>query len=167
LTSIDFGSNKFGSQGATAIAQALKINENLCSMGLMMNKLGRQGATDIAEALIANRTLTSIDLRQNQLDETDVDALVEALAQNKVLTKLQSESKVRDRVNPYLQRNRNMKRQGCLTLLALRHNRRGLWAAISKDVLQLIVRQAFPEIVGENQVKYPMNSVSPSGVSFT
>jgi len=52
--------NKIGDQGATAVAEALKVNGALTNLNLFINKIGDQGATAIAKALEVNGALTAL-----------------------------------------------------------------------------------------------------------
>ena len=52
--------NNIGPSGATAIAEALKVNGALTTLWLANNNVGDQGATAIGDALKVNSALTNL-----------------------------------------------------------------------------------------------------------
>ena len=58
----DLSYNKIGSEGATSIAESLKINSSITQINLGFNKIGSEGATSIAESLKINSSITQINL---------------------------------------------------------------------------------------------------------
>ena len=68
--------NSIGDEGATALAEALKVNTTINDMYLGKNSIGDEGATALAEALKVNTTITTLDLRNNSIgDEGKVAVL--------------------------------------------------------------------------------------------
>jgi len=59
--------SQIGFQGATAIADALKVNGALTALSLGDNRIGDQGATAIADALNFNGSLTELNLIYNNI----------------------------------------------------------------------------------------------------
>ena len=54
--------NPLGDEGATCIADALKINQSLKKLIFRWNNIGKIGAAAIAEALKINQSLKQLDL---------------------------------------------------------------------------------------------------------
>ena len=50
--------NNIGATGATALAEALKVNSTIITLNLRNNNIGDTGATALAEALKVNSTIT-------------------------------------------------------------------------------------------------------------
>ena len=88
LTFLKLNSNSIGSEGATAIGDALRVNASLTSLWLFNNDIGDESATAIADALRVNVSLTSLDLSHNELEAEAAKALAPALAANASLTKI-------------------------------------------------------------------------------
>ena len=77
--------NQIGDKGATAIAEALKVNGALTVLGLENNKIGPSGATAIAEALKVNGALTELSLGGNRIGDQGATAIADALNFNGAL----------------------------------------------------------------------------------
>ena len=91
--------NHIGDQGATGLAEALKVKSTLTKLNLQSNDIGDQGAAGLAEALKVNSTLTNLDLQNNDTGEQGATGLVEALKMNSTLRLLDlSLNNVRKRV---------------------------------------------------------------------
>jgi Ran GTPase-activating protein (RanGAP) involved in mRNA processing and transport len=88
VTTLDLGRNKIGDEGAKAIAEALKVNAVVTTLYLYDNNIGPEGAMAIAEALKVNAVLTSVDLRFNSIGDVGAMAIAEALKVNAVVTTL-------------------------------------------------------------------------------
>ena len=74
------GSNRFGDDGAKAIAEALKVNAVLTELKLYYNSIGDDGAKAIAEALKVNPVLTKLYLVQvNNLGDAGEKAVRKAV----------------------------------------------------------------------------------------
>lgn len=67
LTFLSLRANGITSQGATAIASALKTNTVLRSLNLFQNDLRDEGALEIAHALPYNKSLQTLSLANNNL----------------------------------------------------------------------------------------------------
>ena len=63
--------------GATAIADALRVNAVLTAMNLLQNKIGDAGASAIAEALRVNAVLTELRLSFNQIGDSGATAIAD------------------------------------------------------------------------------------------
>jgi hypothetical protein len=81
-------SNHIGSEGGTALAEALKANTSVTTIGLMGNQIGGEGATALADALQVNTSVTNIDLRHNQIDESILATVNELTSRNRRLRHL-------------------------------------------------------------------------------
>ncbi|KJE92684.1 hypothetical protein CAOG_009694 [Capsaspora owczarzaki ATCC 30864] len=77
-----------GDAGATAIAEALKVNKSLRKLCLTLNQIGDAGAQAIAKALQVNTTLTNLLLWRNQIGDAGAQAIAEALKVNTTLKEL-------------------------------------------------------------------------------
>ena len=55
------GRNALGAAGATAVAEALKVNRVITKLDLYGNGIGPDGAKALAEALRVNAVLTTIE----------------------------------------------------------------------------------------------------------
>jgi Ran GTPase-activating protein (RanGAP) involved in mRNA processing and transport len=91
-TTLDLYRNKIGSEGAMALAEALKPNYTLTHLDLYYNTIGSEGAMALAEALKTNYTLTHLNLYYNKIGSEGAKALIEALECNCTLTTLDLES---------------------------------------------------------------------------
>ncbi|RUP50270.1 hypothetical protein BC936DRAFT_139793 [Jimgerdemannia flammicorona] len=54
--------NGIGEKGASALAEALKMNANLQNLNLRWNAIGAKGTSTLAEALKMNTSLQNLDL---------------------------------------------------------------------------------------------------------
>ena len=72
--------NNIGPPGASAIAEALKVNRVLTTLDLFGNEIGPSGALAIAEALKVNAVLTKLNLQYNDLTENSKQLLRNAVA---------------------------------------------------------------------------------------
>ena len=88
LTALDVNSNSIGDAGASALAEALKVNKTLMMLNVHNNDIGDHGASALADALKVNKTLTKLSLYRNSIGATGASALAEALKVNKTLTEL-------------------------------------------------------------------------------
>jgi hypothetical protein len=61
VTNIDLSGNEISDKGASALADALKVNNSMTSIGLA-NEIGDEGASALADALKVNTSVISIDL---------------------------------------------------------------------------------------------------------
>jgi len=77
-----------GNEGASILADSLKINSRLTSLNLRRNVIGNEGASYLAESLKINSTLTSLDLSWNVIRNEGVLFLTDALKINSTLTTL-------------------------------------------------------------------------------
>ena len=82
---VDLSSNKLGSEGGKAIAEALKVNNTLTNINLSGNKLGSEAGKVIGEALKVNSTIVEIDLMNNDLGPEAGKVIAEALQNNTII----------------------------------------------------------------------------------
>jgi hypothetical protein len=75
-------------EGATALADALKVNATVTHLGLRCNNLGDEGASALANALTENTSVTSIYLIDNDIGDEGAAALAEALKENTSVTNI-------------------------------------------------------------------------------
>jgi Ran GTPase-activating protein (RanGAP) involved in mRNA processing and transport len=59
--------NNIGDDGASKLADALKVNTTLLELDLRWNKIGPDGASKLADALKVNTTLLKLDLWKNNI----------------------------------------------------------------------------------------------------
>jgi len=89
LTSLQFlGGNELGSECCRIIAESLKRNTVLRSLGLAGNWAGVEGCAALAESLKVNETLTELNLSSNGLGDEGCEILAEMLKYNTALTDL-------------------------------------------------------------------------------
>ena len=74
-----------GDEGATRLAEALRVNCTLRTLTLQFNNIGERGARAVARALASNATLTALCLYGNRVRDAGATALAEALRVNKTL----------------------------------------------------------------------------------
>ena len=74
-----------GDEGATRLAEALRVNCTLRTLTLQFNNIGERGARAVARALESNATLTALCLYGNRVRDAGATALAEALRVNKTL----------------------------------------------------------------------------------
>jgi hypothetical protein len=70
VTSFDLDMNAIGSNGASAIADALKVNSSLINLLIQHNGIGDKGALAFVDALKVNTSVTKIDLEGNEISAT-------------------------------------------------------------------------------------------------
>jgi hypothetical protein len=115
LNELGLSGNSIGPSGATAIADALKVNGALTTLTLDANYIGLSGATAIADALKVNGARWShsaLWLIGNKISDQGASAIGEALKVNGALTHLGVASNeidwrpgcLRDRQCPEVQR---------------------------------------------------------------
>jgi len=75
LTALELQNNSIGDAGASAVAVASKVNRTLLMLWLPFNSIGDAGASALAEALKVNRTLKMLVLSNNSIGEAGVQAL--------------------------------------------------------------------------------------------
>jgi hypothetical protein len=88
LTTLGLMESSIGSDGAKALSDALKIKPTLTTLNLERSLIGSGGARALAEALKINSTLTTLNLYSNLIGDEGTKALVEALEFNSTLTTL-------------------------------------------------------------------------------
>jgi hypothetical protein len=88
LTSIDVYSNHIGDEGASALADALKVNKSVMAIYLGDNGIGAEGASALADALKVNTSFTKIFLGNNAIGREGAAALIDALQVNTSLTRV-------------------------------------------------------------------------------
>ncbi|KAL0229348.1 hypothetical protein GEMRC1_013966 [Eukaryota sp. GEM-RC1] len=86
ITMLDLRCNRIGSEGARALAEALKVNSTIIEIYLDKNSIGPEGARALAEALKVNSTIIEIYLDKNSIGPEGARALGEALKVNSTIT---------------------------------------------------------------------------------
>jgi len=74
--------------GVTALAEALKQNSTLTTLGLRYNKLDAEAAQHLSNALVSNQSLVELHLSNNDLDAEAAKHLSNALVSNQSLVEL-------------------------------------------------------------------------------
>ena len=83
LSSLDLNYSDIGDAGATALAEVLRTNTTLNSLGLCNNPgIGNPSVMSLCEALKVNTTLSSLDLSGTGISDAGVLSLVEVLKTN-------------------------------------------------------------------------------------
>ena len=77
-----------GNNDAKSIADALKQNTTLTSLGLMWDKISNDGMQSIADALKQNTTLRSLDLTCGKISNDAAQSIADMLKQNTTLRSL-------------------------------------------------------------------------------
>jgi hypothetical protein len=92
VTSIDFRGNgfdnRFGDEGASALAEALKVNASMTGVHVGNNAIGPDVALSIANALKVNTVMTKIWFDGNTIGNEGATALAAAMKMNATLTTL-------------------------------------------------------------------------------
>ena len=88
LTKLLLLDNNIGAAAATALAEALKSNRGLMELFLCNNNIGFAGAAALAEALKVNTTLITLNLSNNNIGAGGATVFAEALKTNTGLTDL-------------------------------------------------------------------------------
>mmetsp|Transcript_4813 Transcript_4813/g.7033 ORF Transcript_4813/g.7033 Transcript_4813/m.7033 type:complete len:197 (+) Transcript_4813:225-815(+) len=91
LKTMNLWDNRLGKEGAIALAEAIKMNnetqlETLNVWGT--NKIGNEGAMAFADLLTTNNSLRDLILEYNEIGDEGGDELVDALEQNEGLRNL-------------------------------------------------------------------------------
>ena len=73
-------SYNIGPEGASAIAEALKVNTVLTNLELYRNNIGDEGAKAIGGALAVNGVLTNLNLLFNSLGDEGEKAIRDAVS---------------------------------------------------------------------------------------
>ena len=90
LESLGLDGNNIGGKGAVALAKALKHNNTLKTLELNSCNIDAVGGVALADALKYNTTVESLALDGNNIGNTGGRALVEALKDNTTITHLES-----------------------------------------------------------------------------
>jgi Ran GTPase-activating protein (RanGAP) involved in mRNA processing and transport len=72
----------------SSLAEALKENESLVTLGMAANKLTDQDANEIAHALAINHNLENLDVRENRMHDEGIISLAMVAKKSKALRKL-------------------------------------------------------------------------------
>jgi len=75
--------NNIGDSGATALAEAFKLNSTITEVDLRSNNIGATGATALAEAFKINSTITTVDLWENNIGPDGAAAIGRAMVFSK------------------------------------------------------------------------------------
>jgi hypothetical protein len=92
VTDIDLHLNDIGDEGASALADALKVNTSVKTINLGCNRIGNEGAAALADALKENMSLTTIDLASNGIGDQGASVLADALTVNTSVTSINLDS---------------------------------------------------------------------------
>ena len=79
---VDLRFERIGNTGATALANALKVNLSVQELCLSGNQIGNMGATALADALKVNTSVQELDLRFNEIGGVGATVLADALKVN-------------------------------------------------------------------------------------
>jgi hypothetical protein len=99
LTSINLDYNQIGAEGASALADALKMNRTLKSINLCVNAIGNEGASALADALKVNTAVTTINLRYNRIGNEGALTLADPLKVNTSVTCINLDNNATDGPN--------------------------------------------------------------------
>jgi Ran GTPase-activating protein (RanGAP) involved in mRNA processing and transport len=88
MTSLNLSDNAIGPAGATALADAMRLNSTIMALDIGRNEIGAIGARSIASALRTNTTLTDLDLRFNTIENRGAENIASALRTNESLRTL-------------------------------------------------------------------------------
>jgi Ran GTPase-activating protein (RanGAP) involved in mRNA processing and transport len=88
VTGINIYGNQIGAEGASALADALKMNSSVTNINLDDNAIGDEGASVLADALKVNTSVTDISLRSNKFGAKGATAIADALKVNTSLTRI-------------------------------------------------------------------------------
>ena len=88
LISLGFEGNKVSVGGARLIAESLKVNKTLKLLFLSRNNIRAPGAHFLSEALKVNKTLVFLNLRQNELRARGAQLLSDGLGVNSALNRI-------------------------------------------------------------------------------
>ena len=88
MTTLNVSDESIGTAGASALAEALKVNKTLKTLDIGVNSIGYAGVTAFAEALVVNNTVTTLYVWSNSIGDAGASALAEALKVNKTLMAL-------------------------------------------------------------------------------
>ena len=88
LKTLDLSGDEIGDAGATALADALRVNKSLETLDLDDNHIGDAGATALADALLVNETLETLFLTRNEIRDAGATALADTLLVNETLKNL-------------------------------------------------------------------------------
>jgi hypothetical protein len=81
--------NEIGAEGASALADALKVNTSVTDIGLGDSKIGNEGAAALFDALQVNTSLTSVFFGfDNAIDASKIGCVNALLSRNKRLRSL-------------------------------------------------------------------------------
>lgn len=87
-TDLNLWGARIGDEGASLVAEALKVNRTLRSLNLSSNQIGDMGAARLAEALKINMALQILQISDNQIGVVGVARLCEALLVTSTLKEL-------------------------------------------------------------------------------
>jgi hypothetical protein len=88
VSNIDLISNEIDDEGATALADTLKVNTTVTNINLDWNKIGVKGGPALVDALKVNTSVTDIDIEGNVIGSENAFALKEIHARNKRFRRL-------------------------------------------------------------------------------
>ncbi|KAL0237957.1 hypothetical protein GEMRC1_012431 [Eukaryota sp. GEM-RC1] len=83
VSEVDLMIDSIGSEGAIALADALKMNSTVTKIDLEYNSIGNEGAIALADALKLNSTVTQIDLWDNSID-SETKQLIIRISNNRI-----------------------------------------------------------------------------------
>ena len=91
LTSLKVRENKIGSEGATAIGEALKLNGSLTSLDVGVNSIGKEAALELV-SIFKQKQMTSVGLASCALGDDGAKAVAEYVQCSGSLNKVRSAS---------------------------------------------------------------------------
>ena len=88
LVSLDLSSNNLRAPEARVLSLGLRSNHSVQELRMKDNLIGSEGATSMADMLKVNDTLLLMDLRMNSIRGSGMCALADAMSENYTLTDL-------------------------------------------------------------------------------
>ncbi|CDW78421.1 UNKNOWN [Stylonychia lemnae] len=87
VTDLDLKGNNIGGAGITALAQVLRSNQQIKTIGLAWNKLGssENGLTNFFNSIADNRSIQKIDLNNNEIGPEIGNSIASCLKSNQTL----------------------------------------------------------------------------------
>jgi Ran GTPase-activating protein (RanGAP) involved in mRNA processing and transport len=160
VTNIDLSGNEISDEGASALADALKVNKSVTSIDLSCNEISDEGASALADALKVNTSLTNIDLCYNKIGDEGASALANALKVNTSVTEInlgnnEIDASHRAKVDKLIARNK------CLRQLFLFDARKMLLSVLCADECGAL----WPYVLDDND-KFTGVSLAPDNVEL-
>jgi Ran GTPase-activating protein (RanGAP) involved in mRNA processing and transport len=88
VTAIDLTENEIGADGASALADALKVNTSIRTIDLESNSIDTKGAIALADAFTVTTSVTKLIPAHNEIFDEGASALADALSVNASVTEI-------------------------------------------------------------------------------